>query len=353
MKAKIVCGCAAFVMMSGLAPAQEPAVAFGAICAARADAAASMTVPGRDGWFFLMSELRHIGAGPFWGEAAAKVSQATRPDARDPLPAILSFKTQLDQHGIELILVPVPPKAFLFPDKLSDQVTVKGDDEPPRLDVNLREFYRLLAEKGVTVLDLWPEFAPVRLGPEGPMYCRTDTHWSGMACVRVARRLAAELAKRPWLADTKRTKFDTEEKEITVRGDLIVDLKPLPAGESLRLRYVGTRTAAGLTPVPDDARSPVLVLADSHGLVFHAGGDLLASGAGLTDQLACELGFAVDMIASRGDGITTVRADLIRKARADPAWLAAKKVVIWCFTAREFTESSNGWRVLPPFKKTE
>jgi alginate O-acetyltransferase complex protein AlgJ len=311
-----------------------------------------MAVTGNEEWFFLKAELRHIGCGPFWGEAALKVAQATRPDSRDPLPAILDFKEQLDQAGIELIMVPVPPKAILFPDKLFDKVSV-GQGAPPRLDVHLQAFYRLLSEQGVNVLDLFPALAAEREGVEGPMYCRTDTHWSGMACVRVARLLTAALAQRPWMKEIKRTSFDTEVRSVVVRGDLVADLKPPPPGEELKLRFVGTRTTAGLTPAPSDPASPVLVLADSHGLVFHVGGDLLASGAGLMDQLACELGFAADMIASRGDGVTTVRVDMIRKARADPAWLAGKRVVIWYFTAREFTESSNGWRVLPPFRKSD
>jgi alginate O-acetyltransferase complex protein AlgJ len=55
----------------------------------------------------------------------------------------------------------------------------------------------------------------------------------------------------------------------------------------------------------------------------------------------------VDLIASRGDGVSNVRIDLYQRARSDPAWLARKKVVIWCFSAREFTESTNGWRKLP------
>ena len=35
-----------------------------------------------------------------------------------------------------------------------------------------------------------------------------------------------------------------------------------------------------------DRTSPVLVLGDSHVLVFHDGGDMHAAGAGLPDQLA-------------------------------------------------------------------
>jgi len=96
--------------------------------------------------------------------------------------------------------------------------------------------------------------------------------------------------------------------------------------------------------VQPDRDSPVLVLADSHGLVFHDGGDMYAKGAGLVDLLSAELGAPVDLIATRGSGATPVRITLARRARRDRTYLARKKVIIWCFAAREFTESFSGWR---------
>jgi alginate O-acetyltransferase complex protein AlgJ len=71
-----------------------------------------------------------------------------------------------------------------------------------------------------------------------------------------------------------------------------------------------------------------------------------ARGAGLPDQLGYELGFPVDLIAVRGSGATPARINLMRKARRDPDWLRGKKLVIWCFAAREFTES-DGWTKVP------
>ena len=61
-----------------------------------------------------------------------------------------------------------------------------------------------------------------------------------------------------------------------------------------------------------------MLLGDSHNLVFHAGDDMLASGAGLPDQLALELGFPVDLVAVRGSGATPARINLFRRAQKDP-----------------------------------
>ena len=96
---------------------------FRTICAEKAAAAeqagARWWWKAQDGWLFLPAELRHIGAGRFWGEDAAKVCRATDPAAADPLPAILDFKRQLAEAGIELIFVPVPPKAIIYPEGLA------------------------------------------------------------------------------------------------------------------------------------------------------------------------------------------------------------------------------------------
>ena len=99
--------------------------------------------------------------------------------------------------------------------------------------------------------------------------------------------------------------------------------------------------------VAPNADSPVLLLGDSHTLVFH---DFLAERAGLLDQLTVELGTVPDRIAIRGSGATAVRLDLYRRGIKEPGYLAKKKVVVWCFTAREFTEAANGWQKLPVAK---
>ena len=70
------------------------------------------------------------------------------------------------------------------------------------------------------------------------------------------------------------------------------------------------------------------------------------AGAGLPDQLALELGFPVDLVAVRGSGATPARINLLRRAQKDPNYWAGKKWIIWCFAAREFTES-DGWRKVP------
>ena len=321
-----------FCMAASAVTAEEPAAAFRAECAKKAAAGEDIAIPGADGWLFLRPELRHIGVGPFWGEAAAKVSKATSPDKADPLPAIVDFHGQLKAMGIELILAPVPCKALVYADKL-------GGPAEGRMDTIHQEFYQQLAAKGVKVLDLADAFAKEKAkDAAGPLfYCKTDTHWSPYACELTAKLIKQRLDSPAWLK-AKPDAFTTATETRTIIGDL-TDGK---GAEELPVRVVTGADGTALV----DKNSPVILLGDSHTLVFHSGEELHGTGAGLAEQLAAELGIAVDVIGVRGSGATPARVNLLRRAKAEPAYLAGKKVVIWCFAAREFTEST-GWSLIP------
>ncbi len=97
-------------------------------------------------------------------------------------------------------------------------------------------------------------------------------------------------------------------------------------------------------------KSPVVLLGDSSSLVFHAGADMHAVGAGLADQLTAELGFAMDLVAVQGSGTASARINLLRRSSSDPNYLKAKRLIIWCFVARDFTESQE-WKKVPIAKE--
>lgn len=302
-------------------------------------AAERPVVKGAGAWLYLPSELAHIAAGKFWGAEAVTVSKATRPENADPLPAILDFKEQLDTLGIELILVPIPAKAMVYPEPLMGKEPATR--APGRLDPLHQVFYAELKKNGVTVVDLLPDFLEERTKVK--MYCQTDTHWSGLATVTAAKKIATVL-KEMGIAGGTAIPTIAEEKSLEIKGDLArMQNESSPVSETLTLRLI--KDVSG-EAVKTDVSSPVLLLGDSHTLVFHAGGDMLASGAGLADQLAHELGFAVDLIGVRGSGATPARINLLRKARGKEGYLQGKKAIVWCFTVREFTESS-GWSNVP------
>ena len=306
--------------------------------AAEAERVDRTALPGKHDWYFLVQELRHLGVGRFWGADAARASRASNREWVDPLPAILDFRDQLRKVGVELLLVPVPPRAAVVPAELPEVEEVPAS----RLDAADAEFYALLRREGVDVLDLQPEFAAA--GTSRPAVCRTDTHWSGDGIAIAAARIAERVRKLPWYAGVAKQRFVSESREIEIRGDLLrmIGDPALPA-ERLALRFVHREGSPSGGPIESDRNSPMILLSDSHGLVFDAGGDLYAKGAGLPGQLALELGFGADIVAVRGSGSTAGRMHLAR--RKDN--FAGKKLVVWVFGARYFSEPAQGWAKVP------
>ena len=304
-----------------------------------AQSSGAAVIAGADGWFFLSSDIRFLTAGQFWGADAAKVSRARKPEAADPIPAIVDFHEQLKKRGIDLLLVPVPPKAAIYPEKILPDVDLHGEPAAPFLV----RFYQVLRERGIDVVDLAPVFLQNRANERGPVFCKTDSHWSGVGCVLAAQTIKDRI--RDKLVGQLPKNYTAEWKETTIKGDL-VDLggsntkKVEP--EKIAVRTISDKET-GAASIPDP-NGPLLIIGDSHTLVFH---DFLAEKSGLLDQLAYETGFAPALIGTRGSGATAVRITLYRRTRKEPDYLAKKKMIVWCFAAREFTESDQGWDKVP------
>ena len=295
-----------------------------------------------NGWLFFAAEFRLLSLGRFWGDEAPKVSRSHKPDLADPIPAIVDFQKQLKARGIDLLLVPVPPKAAIYPEKIVPGFNIATEDAAPLL----HRFYEELRAAGIDVLDLTSLFIQNRDDKRGAVFCKTDSHWSGFGCTLAAQAIAEKVRGR--LESASKKEFTADWKEAEIKGDLVSLLPPdapKPGPEKISLRSISEKgTGAAVQP---DANSPLLVLGDSHTLVFH---DFLAERAGLVDQLAQELGFAPDLIGTRGSGATPVRISFYRHGLKNPDFLAKKKIVVWCFAAREFTEATEGWARVPVAK---
>ena len=307
----------------------------------KAGASPSMTISGVDGWLFLDKELRHLCAPRFWSEIPAVTA-----DSNDPLPAILDFKEQLDKAGIELLLVPVPTKAAIYPDKL-----MSGNPAPPDVPADLvkndRDFYKLLESRGIKVLDLTETFLNARNAGSPDLYCKTDTHWAPPGIQLASKTIAERFKDAPWVITQPKVKTQALDVPLEIHGDLASSLvPPLKETEPLTSCFIGLAASSGRAPLPNAKDSPIILLGDSHNLVFHSGGDMHAVGSGLSDQLSHELGFPLDVVAVMGSGATSARRNLARRK----ATLTGRRLLIWCFTSREFTQG-QGWAKVPLIKE--
>ena len=327
----------------GQAPVKDSAAHFRTALSAKVqllEKQNAAAVAGLDGWLFLTAELRFLSVGRFWGDNAVAVSRAPIPDSADPLPAIIDFNKQLKERGIQLLVVPVPSKATIYPEKIFSELSVSSGD----VAAPVSTFYDELRANDIEVLDLVPRYIEYRAREHEELFCKTDTHWSGSGCVLAARAIAKRL-RQNLAGPAPENDYASDWIDISLDGDLGELLSPdapKPGREKVHVRSVtDRRTGSSVVPDPN---SPVLLLGDSFTLVFH---DFYAANAGLMDQLALELGGAPDLIGTRGSGATAVRISLYRRTAKDPEYLGKKKIVIWCFASREFTEAAQGWQKLP------
>ena len=271
-------------------------------------------VAGGDGWRFLPAELRF---------ASKLGSPEIVWETESAVAVVVDFAAQLKAAGISLVVVPVPPKVML-----NGKAFDLSDEELAKMREGWEKILGELSSRQVTVVDLAGDFTTVVDGA----FCHRDSHWSGPGIARAAEKLL------PFLPGAKPASA-ADWTETLIKGDLGGE----PESVKLRFRH---------WPGDDGAAkgSPVLLLGDSHVLVFHLGGDMLAAGAGLPEELGAVLGSRPEVLGVRGSGATSSRLQLARRVRTEPEWFASKKTVIWVFAGREFTEADM-WKKIPVFPR--
>ena len=272
--------------------------------------------------FYSASELRHIAKGELAGGNIVKVAATTRKQNANPTVALKKFNDQLNSLDIKLIVMPIPPKMAIYP-----FAGIAAGDAAKYL----QPFYSELRNQGIDILDMTDIF--VKNAAVLP-YCRTDAHWSPTGIELAVRELAKKISLR---GDKK---FAYLEKELSISGDLAVSSSNGESEkETIKLKSVKDNVFA--------ENSPILVIGDSHTLIFSSGKDMLAEKSGLCELLAVEIGLPIDRIGIKGSAASAVRMDLFRKATKKTEWLKNKKYIIYCFSSREFTEATSGWASIP------
>ncbi|MFT5465561.1 MAG: alginate O-acetyltransferase complex protein AlgJ, partial [Verrucomicrobiales bacterium] len=137
-------------------------------------------------WFFNASELLHVGAGKFWTGDWKNAAE----NQQNPIPFLAHFQQLLAEKGIELLLVPVPTKASIYPDKLNGRFKA---GEP----FSTKPFLELIEAAGLTVLDLEPVFAAERAAGK-KIYCEQDSHFSPHACAVIAKLAIDRVREKSW-----------------------------------------------------------------------------------------------------------------------------------------------------------
>jgi alginate O-acetyltransferase complex protein AlgJ len=327
-----------------------PAADFRAACKAMAEQTingSEKLVEGRDGWIFVTSELLYVAAGGYIGEAALSANPDAPPQFADPIPAIVDFNAQLQQRGIDLFFVPIPVRPAIYPEGILGADRLADLDTVPNFDCHLQELLSELRERGVRVVDLGPRFRNRREHAEhGSVFCPSSTHWTPYGALLASRTLAKEITARPWYEAVP--KYEFRQRWITKEySGGVYKAFERATGKNLEPDLISRRRILLRTPSGNqrlDLRypdSPVIVMGDSNTVWWKN------SQSALPQQLAFDLGFPVDVLSTQGGGANETRLNLARLVRAEPGYLEGKRAVIWCFSARAFTGTEEGWIPIP------
>lgn len=296
-------------------------------------------VLGHDKWSFYRPAVDYVTGPPLGSVGTGEARDGD--DFGDPAAVILDFHRQLQARGVELVVMPVPVKATLHPEKLWPTA------DPWALPNNagFAQLVDRLRGAGVDVFDVAPALLEAKR--EGiPPFLPRDTHWTPEGMVVAARSLAEHVRQLPvWqtLKDDVES-FDHRLVTFTGRGDIYDMLAYAKAERNLRpMRFVVNQviaTPGGDRPISNDGT--VLLLGDSLTNVFSSESLEMGRRGGFGENLAAQLGLPVDVIASPGGGASRSRQALA--LRSQP--LAGKRLVIWQFTQRDLVAAAGGWQVV-------
>ncbi len=304
-------------------------------------------VEGRDGWILHIGEVQYLNAGSYIGENAPQANRFAPPERADPVPVIVDFHRQLQERGIELYVVPVPVRSTIYPESVLGPEPFAGRRTIPNLHPPLQELLSVLRESGVRVVDVTPILLGKREHPEnGPVFCPSDTHWTPYGIALASKMIADDIKKKPWFDAVRKLRYQQEWTTKMHKGVLYHEYEratgsalepaPVPMRKIMRETKNGLRNFGFHHP-----ESPVILIGDSNSTRWSN------FRSALPHSLAFDLGFPVDVLSAAGGGANETRLNLVRKIQAEPEYLEGKRVVIWCFSARAFTNTRKGWIPMP------
>ena len=285
-------------------------------------------VLGRDGWLFYAPDVRYL-VEPF-----PHVATGAKDD--DPLSAIIAFRDQLARKGIRLLVVPMPVKPSVYPDKLTRRVLAGRQS----FSSHTLELISKLQAAGVEVSNLFETFKGLREKNESePYYLVRDTHWSGKAVIVAAEEVAEQIRRLGWV-DSGSTDYGLKAVVAKRRSDVAQMVKApgveerYPPEDVLCHQVVQKKDGK---PYQDDPHSPVLVLGDSFLRIYQRDEP---TAAGFISHLAMKLRRPLASIVNDGGASTLVRQELARRAEI----LQGKRLVIWEFVERDIRFGMEGWK---------
>ena len=273
---------------------------------------------GKDGWLFLDNAIESLtGQGPFHDGPFPFQKYGN-----SPVDAIKRFADQLDNFGARLILVSIPSKAMIYPEKINHNI--KGPISHPDAQRLVSELNSL---PNLDVLDLTRSL--FNLKKDKKVFLKQDTHWTPEAMEEAAKIIANHIKSMDINID--KVNLNPKQKEgRKAYGDLVEKINIWDG--AFNQESVIAKPIKGNTR---DRNSKIILLGDSFTNIYSSNEGLgWGNNAGLPEHIASNVGTPIDVISINGGGATKVRKKLAQR-RGSSEDMKNKKVVIWAITCRD------------------
>lgn len=300
-------------------------------------------VAGKEGWLFYRPGVDSVTGAPFLDKEYQQMrleghEQWESPVQPDPVKAISQFKKQLAVRGIDLLVVPVPVKPSIQPEKLTN-----GPFTFAPSNRDWQQFLKRMDEEGVAVVDLTGLLRSYSK-ENGSAFLTTDTHWLPGAMDQVARFLADKIRVR-FPDMTEQEEFLLLQQSMSAEGDiakmLVTDSGREQFFESVNVEQVVNANNELWQPVNS---SEILLLGDSFTNIYSSPSLGWGQSAGFAEKLSYHLQQSVDLLARNDSGAFVTREMLATELARGRDRLAGKKLVVWEFAAREL--SVGDWKMI-------
>jgi hypothetical protein len=283
---------------------------------------------GRDGWLFYAPGVA----------ATTQRPKAGNTSACEAMAAVIDFRDQLASRGIRLLVMPVPNKESVYPERLTHEMPSHASI----LSSETRVFMEQCKKNNVEVVDLFAAFLDRLRSSADVLYLAQDSHWTpaGLSCA--VNTVATRLFENTGLVQGNE-RYEARPAAVQRYGDLVRMLQSPLIEAHLQPELVRTEQVVRMSDQKlyvDDPASEVLVLGDSFLRQYEQDEP---GQAGFVAHLARALGRPLASIVNDGGASTLVRQELFRR----PALLANKKVVVWEFVERDLRLGTEGWAKVP------
>lgn len=294
----------------------------------------------------------------------------------NPIQAIERFRDQLKAKGIELLVVIVPGKPSIYPERLTGKPAIAADEYRGHGKFILDSLTAL----GFNTVDLYTPLLKAKSADasQGALYLNDDTHWTPRGAELAADVISSKVkqmleeglmdvgeesmdfATQDSLADrmgdigemSGLNKFDVfKAQQVTghVVFQQVVSERTIPrdtsavdasASDSVVTAQDSVAYDTTKTPFKDDFRkAKIMILGDSFSRIYQTDSPV---NAGWIAHFAKNMKRPVASIVSDGGASTLVREKLARKAGV----LKGKKLLIWEFVERDLRFGAEGWKTI-------